>query len=1456
MICNICKSEIVDQSRLCNICGHPTSVNPTIEDLNFLQLSANAPEALVQKVRSLPYLAKEKRNVSALMLVVSNNEQLKQHIPDEESNKLINETLNRVASRIYEFEGTIAKLWENTILAFFGAPLAHEDDPLRAVHAADAILKEVNSINNYGSHSSAGVPLHLKVVLNTGPVLIGELKTNLRFEFQSLNSTLECLDRAAKLAIPDDKIILFEDTYRFIQRNIECSPIEGIYCEETKNNLPLWQIDLINKPSDHIQKLPMIRSAALVGRQKELDQLLELSETVMAGLGRIGLIIGEPGIGKSRLIFNWKHQLKTMQESTPIRWIQAHGLAFGQELAFHLLKELLRETLNISGNTPEFKITEIIKNTINKFPDNDKESLVIFLAHLLELPLPDQDEELIHSLSAFDLRTKYLHAISTLFINLSREQPLLIILEDVHWADASSVELLIELLSLTITSPILFCLATRKDRESNGWELITAARNKFGSRLTRIELENLNEHESEMLVKNLIELDEVPETIRRMVLTKSEGNPHFIEELIRMLINEEILTKRDDQWVVTKNIDPNKIPDNLQSLFVARIDRLPPEARLTIRIASVIGRSFTEKVIESVMSNHAPEINLMEQLSELEALGMIKVIAVKPELTYKFQHFLMQDAAYHSIIDADLVELHQSVGNTLESYYPDQKERLASQLAHHFHIANNKEKAYFYLDLAGHVAMNSFAATEAQVFYSQAVQHTEDSTQLAHLYTDLGETYAQQGDHRQAIQTWKKAIHHLHQTSDADQLARVYAWSARSAWRGYDPKRSLEICLDGLEDIKGADESPNIAYLIHETGRSFLFNDQPDQAKVYAEQALEMAKWLDAFDVQAETLATIGILPSTKPEQAIAALELAVQISEAHNLNKPGSRAYINLAAVIDHLGEIRLAKDYRIRAVRLGNKAGGVTNKLLLNQAIVEASLWLAEFNDAESRIKRMKLDSYQTGSYLHENTLTQLYLKGRLFHFRGMLTQAIETFNDLIDRGKQINDLDQVLHANLALANVLLEPHLVEDKQEARTDVNIAQSLLLDMFKNKNEGPEETNVPILCLLTDIYTLKGNLQKAEGTLNQANDIYKAQPSMQDRFRILLSQARCEAARNNHNRALDIFNQAIEIADTMEGRWWKAHIWLEMGNLHLKQNEPEDIDKAHNFYRESLAEFNSIKVNYFPDIILDKLRYVKHVSRSQAIAHHKLNQELAEAGRIQHTFLPTNAPVIKGYDISCILLSAHETSGDFYDFIDLEDDKVGFVIADVGDKGAGAALYMAMSRTLIRTYASEGSLEPREVLNAVNRRILADTRQGIYLTLFYGILDSKDNTFTYINAGHNPPYHIKPDGQSLSLTRLEKTGALVGIFSEQTWDVKTIQLSINDVLVLYTDGITEAQNEQGEFYGEDKLINALENDFNTNSEIYRNNLLEDVHEFTGNAQRLDDITMIVISCTEDPQKKT
>jgi len=1446
MKCPTCQSKLNVGVRVCKHCGSPVSANPSREDLYFSRLAAKAPPAFVQKVRSAPYLAKEQRIVTAILFTIANAEEFTEVIAEEERTLILNQALDRFAGIIFQYEGTIAKLWKNTILAFFGAPISHEDDPLRAVHAAKAILDEVQLVSAE-VEKTHNIPFRLNLVMNSGPIVIGDIRSNLKFDFVSRNNTLECMDLAIRAGIPRCKVVILENTYQFIKPHVECQRLEDIVCNEIDETLVLWQLEQLSIPESQYQRATAVKASSFIGRQKELDQLLELSETVLVGLGRVGVIQGNPGIGKSRLVREWKHNLKTISQATPIKWIEVYGSAFGPEIVYHVLKNIVRSALQVTETDSEEITSERMKAALDGMMSSDTENIHIFLSHLMELPLSDEEVEDIHHLNASELRTQYLRALRAFLRNLSFDQPLIVILDDLQWADASSSELLIDLLSLASTSQILLCLVTRQDRDSSGWQLVAQAREQLGPRLTEIELLNLNEEESQSLIKELLQIKKIPDLINDIVVEKSEGNPYFIEEFIQMLVNQGVLIKNDDRWAIDSGLDVDLLPNSLQGLLTARIDRLPPEARLTLRMASVIGRSFPEKVIEFVMADRAPELELLAQLSVLESIGMIRVAKVHPELTYEFEHILLHDAAYRSILDTDRRELHLIVGQAIEQLYSDHKERLASSLAYHYQRGNDRQKALHYLDIAGHLSLEAFAPAEAENYFRQAIDLAEGDEKLAHLFSDLGEVLAQQSKHREAVQIWEKAIQHFIKLNLPDRLARVYAWSARSAWWGYDPKRSLEICLEGLEAVEGAVESPDIAYLIHETGRAYLFNNQPEEARSYSEQALEMAERLNAADVQAETLATIGILPNVKPQQAIAALEKAIEISEANNYFAPAARAYINLAAVIENLGEIRLARDYQKRAIQLGDKSGGLSDEPMINQSIARASMWMGDYKDAEKLIEKMRQKTRQKNVYLEENTLNLLYLEGFLFRLKGEFTVAMGIFNDLIDRSRQINDYERALQANRALAEIIVEPHILSEKDADRSSIDIALSLINDALQAGNFSSSDTDIQSICLICDIHILKGNFSKAESLIESAIQAYREQPIMQDRVRIIKAQARLSAAQNDFKDALEKLGNCQDMLEKMDGRWCRARTQLETANLLLRRNEPEDVDQAQNTYREALAEFKSMGINYYPNIIIEKLRHVKHITRAQAIAHKKVTTELAEAGRVQNTFIPTHSPNIPGYDISGVLLPARETSGDFYDFFDLGNGKTGFVIADVGDKGAGAALYMAMSRTLIRTYGGEDKLSPEEVIKQVNRRILTDTQRGIFLTAVFGVLDSQSHTFTYVNAGHNPPYILGDQSEGVKLSTLEKTGPLVGIFGESTWESKTIEIQPGDILILYTDGISESQNRSGDFYGNERLVKTLKNGSKLSAEILRNTILENVQAFTGTAPRLDDITLVVIA---------
>lgn len=1445
MQCAICHSKQIPGAQICDTCGLPVALDPAFENQYFSRLSAIAPPQFIKKIRSAPYLAKERRMITAILFAIDNDEAFNQVVPENERILILNKALDRFAKHIFSYEGTIAKIWQNSVLAFFGAPISHEDDALRAVHAALTILQEIQDVQKE-IQTTYGIPLQVKTVLNTGPIVISNIKSNLRFEFQSLENTLESLATALCTPLPSFEVILLENAYRFTKTYIEFEKLEDHYCENIDATLSLWRLIRISDRFINGQRKPATKEIGFTGRKRELNALIKLSETIIAGLGRIGLVLGDPGIGKSRLIMEWKTKLRISHQSDQIRWIEVQGLVFGRDLGYHLLKNLLRSALNLPVIDTEESLKASLRNTLCEKLDADNQKYDRFLAHLLEIPISDEEEQQIHQLSTVQLHTQYLKAIRSFLQCISIDQPLFIILEDLQWADPSSVQLLGELLSMTATSPILFCLVSRPDIESNGWQLVRKAQEDFGSRLIKIELTNLNDSQSRELIRKWGgNIEPIPPSMREVVLTKSEGNPYFIKVLVEMLKDEELSIDDDRPFPKVPKINPNKIPDSLQGLLTTRVDRLQPDARFTLKIASIIGRNFREKILQHVLSNRAPKINLMEQLSRLESLGMIKIAQIHPELTYQFQHILMYEATYHGILKSDRSELHLAAGLALEELYPDQKEQFASQLAFHFLEGGDLSKAFIYLDLAGHRAKDSYANAEAESYFLRAIQLAKNPDNFAHLSTDLGEVLAQQGKHRDAIQAWEQAIQYHKKLGNTDQMAQIYGWSARSARRNHDNSRILDICREGLQAIKGAVESPAIAYLFHEISRACLFTDQPDQARMFSEKALHIARRLDAFDVQVEALATIGILPDTEPKQAIAALETAIRISEEHKLFKPASRAYINLAAVMNKTGKIRLSREYYKKAIQLGNKVGGLPDEHLIQYSIALASLWLADFDDVEAMNLQVAQTTSENDSFSDMYTLDHLFIKGQLSRFQGNFSIAQKTFTALIDRLRQIQNSEYFIKANIALAEIILERQYFEEKAR-KPNIETGIASLTGLLKTNIDANGLINASVLSLLSSFYALQGDLDQAEQYMECAQKEHALDPDAQDQVKLIFAQARVEGIKKQYKKAFGHLHEALDLVEKMDGRWWRSRIWLEMGILYLKQNEPEGINLAESLFRESLAEFKQMGVNGYPDLILDKLRRVKSISREQAIAHHKISKELAEAGRVQHTFIPAESPQIEGFDISSILLSAHETSGDFFDFIELEEDKSGIVIADVGDKGVGAALYMAMCRTLIRTYAGEHHLDPSEVIENVNRRILTDTHRGIFLTLVFGVLDPKDSTFTYVNAGHNPPFYLKKTQQGLDIIALEKTGTLVGIFPESTWEVRKININPGEILVLYTDGITEAQDGSGDFYGNKRLIKTLETCFTQPAEQYRNRILANVRSFSGSTPRLDDVTLIVI----------
>jgi class 3 adenylate cyclase len=616
-VCPTCGTANPGNARFCSNCGsalpkdraatpgeeaqRPAPVTVT----RHARLAAAAPSALVEKAQAQAHHAGERRVVTALFADVVDSTAMADQMDPEDWTALMNQVFDALTGVIYRYEGTIARLMGDALLAFFGAPVAHEDDPLRAAHAA-LDLVEAARVFAEQARPQYGIDFAIRVGLNTGPVVVGEVGSSLVYEYTAMGDAVNLASRMQAAARPNT-VFITENTYRqveavFVSTDLGTIPIKGKI-----EPVHVYQLLQVKAHPGPVRGLSWA-AAQLVGREVELAALVKASQATMAGLGRAALVVGEPGIGKSRLVAEWKNRVVSQANESPAgpHWGEGRCLSYGQGMAYHLLVDLILSLVGIAPSAAEEDAQAALSLLCAELFEAQSAEIYPYLAHLLSLPLAGEASERIRVLDPQSLQSQFLASIRRLLLALAARGPLFIILDDIHWADPSSVELLTRLLALTSECPLFFCLITREERDSPGWRLVMAAREQLGAGLVEISLPPLTREESQMLASNLLEVSALPEAIRSIVLEKAEGNPLFVEEVIRMLVDRGFVQREADggsaaEWRLTRDVEDIDIPDNLQSLLLARIDRLPEDVRHTLRVAAVIGRQFPVRVLQEVL---------------------------------------------------------------------------------------------------------------------------------------------------------------------------------------------------------------------------------------------------------------------------------------------------------------------------------------------------------------------------------------------------------------------------------------------------------------------------------------------------------------------------------------------------------------------------------------------------------------------------------------------------------------------------------------------------------------------------------------------------------------------------------------------------------------------------------------------------------------------------------------
>ncbi|HEY6875416.1 MAG TPA: adenylate/guanylate cyclase domain-containing protein [Candidatus Dormibacteraeota bacterium] len=542
-----------------------------------------------------PEASSERRPITVLFADIAGSTAIAEKLDPEDWTGLVGDAFGCMNATIERYGGTIARLMGDGVLAFFGAPVAHEDDPERAVRCG---LDMVQAIETLGAahHVPGASDLKVRVGINTGHVVVGVVGTDTAHEYTAMGDAVNVAARMQGHARPGS-VLVTAATHRFVSTLFEATDVGHLELKGKSDTIQAYEVSGLKADAVRTRGLQGVR-APMIGRDAQLQRLTQIFGVVRAGAGRVACIIGEPGIGKSRLLAELRAEAERLDPTT--RWIEGRCLSYGETIPYQLLTEIVHSLIGVPAMASEAQLAAALDGSVRDLLADDWPETYAYLGHLLSLHLPP---ELQARISAIDMETvkRYVSSLVAMLRALGGRGPVVLVCDDIHWADSASADVLIQAMSAVAGAPVLLILSSRPERASAGWRLIAAARELFGDALTEIKLERLSMAESRTLVSKLLTIESLPDETRDSILTRAEGNPFFVEEVIRMLIDRAAIVRDGDRWVATDNVAEVEIPETLHGLLLARIDRLPQASKRTLRVASVIGRQFGVTILERLL---------------------------------------------------------------------------------------------------------------------------------------------------------------------------------------------------------------------------------------------------------------------------------------------------------------------------------------------------------------------------------------------------------------------------------------------------------------------------------------------------------------------------------------------------------------------------------------------------------------------------------------------------------------------------------------------------------------------------------------------------------------------------------------------------------------------------------------------------------------------------------------
>ncbi|MCI0394050.1 MAG: tetratricopeptide repeat protein [Chloroflexi bacterium] len=954
-----------------------------------------------------------------------------------------------MADIVEKYEGTLARMDQyavgDRLVIFFGAPRAHEDDPVRAVYTA--LEMQADTRKHFAAlQTEAGIyRFDQRIGINTGHLFAGNVgAANLRQEYTLMGDDINMAARLMSKAEWGD-IFVSKKTQERVAPLVELESKGELKVKGKEVPIPTFKVLGRREAAGRTRGLDSGESP-LTGRDRELQALQSHGQALLAGRGQIVAVIGDSGLGKSRLKRELNNWIFNARPAGEVNWFEGQSLSFSEQVSHWLINQILYSALGLKADAnKDDMLFTLWKRGESLLGKETAREAIPFLAHLLKLPLEGVWAKWVAELEPNVRQKQTFWAMRQFFTAVAEQKPTIIALEDLHWADEASLALIEDLFTVTDHAPLMFYLILRRQRDKGSWRLRDKAESAFPHRYTEIGLAPLSKANSRRLLGRLLPGAKFSDETVEEILNKVAGNPFYLEEVVRSLMESSAVVPDPDnpgQWQVTHRIDEIAVPDSLQGAIVARLDRLPEDVRQGLQMAAVIGRRFQARLLRGL----ATESELERWLAELERVGLIRLSEVdratsrrgakiadllnvligdnapkkaeEQEQVYTFPDALVQEVAYESLLAQRRQQFHRQVGEALEQLFAGRLDEECEMLAYHFGRSDDQAKAMHYLEKASQVAQAEFANETAVQHSSELLERLGDDDghwqrrfdvlkRRQQVYGLLGRQLEREADLQTMLQLAEAHQDEARRADALNGLADFYQWTGR-----YDD--AVQTAQEALALKEAQADKAGQAAALHQIGVVHYYRGNYPQAQPALSQAAALRREVEdpAGESWSELYLCMINFVAGNYGTAQHHNDLALQAAESRQ-DWLQMGIHLNNGARIAHrLGEYEQALAHFEQALEYRRRVGDRTGQGFTLYGVGLVRFCLGQLDEAEAALQksleiRQAINDERGAGYCTYGLGLVATGRGQLAEAEGHFRRAAETFERLGLRGELVTAL-----------------------------------------------------------------------------------------------------------------------------------------------------------------------------------------------------------------------------------------------------------------------------------------------------------------------------------------------------------------------------------------------------------------------------------------------------------------